>query len=263
MHPLSPPGPRRPVVVIAHPGHELRIHGWLEEVRPVVHVLSDGSGPTGQGRLDAVRRTLAQIGAREGAVFGRVPDAELYAALLGRRFEPLDQLADELTNELVTADADAVVTDAAEGYNPAHEVCWLLARAAVRRLAWRGRSLSHFDFTLVARPDDCLFAHRPRAVWHRLDPAALGRKLAAAREYPGLSGDVDEALTRYGAGAFAVECLRPVDPAAATPPTPEPFYERHGARRVAAGRYQEVIRFLDHLAPLAAALRARRSPTAA
>jgi hypothetical protein len=33
-----------------------------------------------------------------------------------------------------------------------------------------------------------------------------------------------------------------------------PFYERHGARRVAEGRYRTVIRYREHVRPIAAAL---------
>ena len=34
----------RAALVVAHPGHELRVHGWLEVARPVVCVSTDGSG---------------------------------------------------------------------------------------------------------------------------------------------------------------------------------------------------------------------------
>ena len=35
---------QRAVLVVAHPGHELRVHGWLELARPTVCILTDGSG---------------------------------------------------------------------------------------------------------------------------------------------------------------------------------------------------------------------------
>jgi len=35
-----------------------------------------------------------------------------------------------------------------------------------------------------------------------------------------------------------------------------PFYEQHGERQVAAGHYTQVLRFRDHVRPVAAALRA-------
>src|SRR5262249_34481437 len=42
----------------AHPGHEVRLHGWLEMVRPEVFILTDGSGATGQSRLNATTTLL-------------------------------------------------------------------------------------------------------------------------------------------------------------------------------------------------------------
>lgn len=32
----------RAALVVAHPGHELRVYGWLEQARPRVFVLTDG-----------------------------------------------------------------------------------------------------------------------------------------------------------------------------------------------------------------------------
>ena len=35
---------RRPALLLGHPGHELKVLGWLAENRPRVYVLTDGSG---------------------------------------------------------------------------------------------------------------------------------------------------------------------------------------------------------------------------
>jgi hypothetical protein len=45
-------------LIIAHPGHEIRVHGWLERAKPVVYVLTDGSGRSGQSRLASTARLL-------------------------------------------------------------------------------------------------------------------------------------------------------------------------------------------------------------
>ncbi|HUE39393.1 MAG TPA: hypothetical protein VMR29_07805 [Candidatus Binatia bacterium] len=42
--------------VVAHPGHELRVHHWMERVRPVVCVLTNGSGASGCSRIRYVTR---------------------------------------------------------------------------------------------------------------------------------------------------------------------------------------------------------------
>jgi len=90
-----------------------------------------------------------------------------------------------------------------------------------------------------------------------LTAAELERKLAAAREYPEMAGEVERAFQRHGVEPFRVECLRAVDlgvdvEALVTDP---PFYEVHGERQVAAGHYQRVLRFREHFLPVARALR--------
>jgi len=48
-----------PAVIIAHPGHELRVHYWLEQAKPAVCVLTDGSGRTQKSRLDSTTGVLS------------------------------------------------------------------------------------------------------------------------------------------------------------------------------------------------------------
>src|SRR5436309_1960907 len=92
--PANLPGGARPPVMgrqtallIAHPGHELRIHGWLERARPLTFVLTDGSGSDGRPRLQSTADVLARVGARPGGVFGRLSDSAFYQALLDLRFD--------------------------------------------------------------------------------------------------------------------------------------------------------------------------------
>ena len=82
---LRPPStdPARPAaLVVAHPGHEISLHGWLERVKPVVFVLTDGSGQRGVSRLSSTTRVLERAGARRGPVYGRFTDGRIYDALL-------------------------------------------------------------------------------------------------------------------------------------------------------------------------------------
>jgi hypothetical protein len=55
--------------------------------------------------------------------------------------------------------------------------------------------------------------------------------------------------------AFRVECLRPVGNASKHDYEPL-FYELYGEKLVAAGRYEKVIRYYEHMLPLARAIRA-------
>ena len=101
-------------------------------------------------------------------------------------------------------------------------------------------------------------ASRDEAIWIRLDDAALYRKIDAALQYPELRPEVHGALERFGRGAFAVECLRPVTAARAADTVDDepPFYERYGEQRVREGRYAEIIRHRQHVQPVRAAIEA-------
>ncbi len=245
---------RRAALVVAHPGHELRVHRWLELARPTVFVLTDGSGNHGASRLASTTALLDRTGAAPGSIYGRLSDRDLYRAILDADLDLFTDLADELAQGL--RDVEVVAGDAVEGYNPGHDVCRLLLNAAVLRLEAEGRTIANFDFPLIGAPDDCLAAERGAALRLELDEEALQRKLAAARTYPELAAEVDAALANHGSDRFRVECLRPVryglDIAGLT--SHPPFYETHGEKRVAMGLYGEVIRFQSHLAPLATGL---------
>ena len=246
-----------PVLFVAHPGHELRVWGWMETARPVVCVLTDGSGSGAEGRLESTARLLRRSNATAGRVFGRMSDREVYTALLEHDHGTFLGLADELAELLVAREADCVVGDAIEGYNPTHDLCRLILNAAVR-MAGRGREalISNHDYLLVGAPGQCPDHLRASAWILELDEAVLARKLEAARSYPELASEVDAALARFGPDPFRIECLRPADAMERYGWDPEevPFFERHGEDRVAAGVYRDVIRFREHLLPAADAL---------
>ena len=80
--------------------------------------------------------------------------------------------------------------------------------------------------------------------------------MTAAKGYTQLAGEVFAALERTTVEAFRVECLRPVDSSAESYPCEDPpFYEQYGEKQVAAGYYHQVLRYQEHIAPLAEALR--------
>lgn len=250
-------GYARPALVVAHPGHELRVFGWLERAAPVVCVLTDGSGSGGEGRLESTTAVLAGTGARPGPVYGWMSDRAIYTAILDGDAARFCHLADELAAMMLDGEVDCVVADAVEGYNPSHDVCRLVVNAALR-LAGRacGRPIAAYDFLLVGAPDRCDEPLRDRALWLSLDDAALARKLRAARGYPALAAEVEHALERYGAAPFRTECLRPVDltDPYGWPCHERPYYETYGEKRVAEGAYPRVLRFGEHVRPLADAL---------
>ena len=258
---ISPTFPgRRAALVIAHPGHELRVHAWVELAQPLAFVLTDGSGHTGQSRLASTSRLLDQTGASSGGIYGRLTDRALYAAILGGDVDLFAGLARELAQALVDERIDYVVGDAFEGHNPGHDLCRVIIDAAAELAGRAGQRVACLDFPLVGRPDGCPPALAAQAISLALDDAAFARKLAAMHAYVELAGEVSAALTETGFVAFRIECLRPVCDGG--PPEDPPYYECYGERQVMAGHYGRVLRYREHFAPLEAALRRRIEATA-
>src|ERR1700730_3576329 len=71
----------RAALVIGHPGHELRVYGWLASARPQVFILTDGSGTTGIGRTASSSRVLAGAGSPLGKICAPFSDAGIYEAI--------------------------------------------------------------------------------------------------------------------------------------------------------------------------------------
>jgi hypothetical protein len=255
---VPPTTERRAAVVVAHPGHELRVHGWLERHRPIVFVLTDGSGGGAGSRLESTRRVVRNAGATEGSIFGRISDRDLYAAMMRGDQAFFIALADELAAAVVAADRDLVVCDAREGYNSAHDLCWYLVEAAVALASHAGgRRVTTLEFPLAGAPAQAAAVAVNGSVRLALDAAAFERKMAAAFAYPEMAGELQAALARFSADAFRVECLTPANHAVGAEYVPgaAPFYETYGEQQVAAGVYATVLREREHMMPLVTSLR--------
>jgi hypothetical protein len=242
-------------LVVAHPGHEVCVYGWLESARPRLFILTDGSGRNGQSRLKSAAALLAELGLQPGSIFGRFTDRNFYSAVIAQDTELFLSLARELAAAFVREEITSVAGDAAEGYNSTHDLCRALINAAVV-MAQRssGREIANYDFTVVGQPGTCPENLRADALWRRLEESVFQRKLAATREhYPELLAEIEETLQGMKQGP-RVECLRPARSDELLEEQALPFYERHGQAQVAAGHYAQVIRYREHVRPLMEAL---------
>jgi hypothetical protein len=207
--------------------------------------------------LGSTTHILRQAGARIGTIFGWVTDVDLYHAILCRNSEFFIGLAEELSQQLYEQEIEYVVGDAIEGYNPAHDLCRLIINSAMVIAKNRRRIvLDNFDFLLAGRPDACPAENHGGRITLRLNDQELEAKLKAAHDYRELQDEVDITLNNYGCEAFRTECLRPVTYTNGGYDLQEtPFYERYGEKQVKAGLYRDVIRYREHMIPLAEALR--------
>lgn len=239
-------------LVVAHPGHELRVFGWLEISRPKVFVITDGSGRFNQSRVRSTAALLEKVGASPGTIFGRLTDQEAYKAILNNDAGLFVELANELSDSFVANGIDYVVGDARERYNPVHDLCRSITDAAAAHASRRlGRQVRTFSFSVVDK--GCLCGHLGvNKIVIGIDKDRLTRKLVAANSYSELKGEVSDALATTPLDAFRTEFLYEVSSSrnGDCTCTDVPFYERYGEQQVAAGHYQESICYARHIAPL-------------
>jgi hypothetical protein len=242
--------------VVAHPGHELRVHHWLELARPTVWVLTDGSGHGDRGRVASSAAVVERAGALPGGFFGGLADRDAYRLLLDGDATPWLELVDRLAGSLLERGTGYVVADAVEGFNPVHDLCRVIADRAVALAEQGGATIARYGFPLEAGPAAPLPGLLADAEVIELDDQAIGRKLAAARGYREMANEVDRTLAAHGSEVFRRELLRLVDPAAAPArwfPGP-PYYEEYGTLQVERGFYERVVRFREHFLPVAEAI---------
>lgn len=241
----------KPLLLIAHPGHELRIWEWVSKRRPHVLILTLGDGATGKSRLAASLNGLAARGIRVRTDWlVPVSDTAIYRALLGEARSPFPEWIARLKLVITRERITEIVADEAEGYNPTHDLCRAMANILVSRMVAEGHEVRNLEFPLVGHPCD------PRrkadlAEELTLDPEALHGKIAAMRAYgvasqqPRLCEEGEAALQQFGEAAFAQECLYVAQPAythVAGDAVPPPHFETVGEQRQAAGYYKQVIR---------------------
>ena len=247
-------------LVIGHPGHELRVLGWVRAAKPLVAILTDGSGADGVPRIDQTTKLLDDALARRSTLYGVATDREMYRAILEQDLDYFRKLSSRLADQLCEHQIEQVTGDSIEGYNPTHDVCSVVIDRAARLASMRmGIEIQHRAFPLVGAPQPAGQGTDREGL--RLTPDELALKLADIRQYARSAGgtlvtEVEDLLQRFGEQAFAEELFERVDLASTLSAfdTHKPFYETYGARQVAADKYRFVIRYREHFEPIVRAL---------
>jgi hypothetical protein len=255
--------PLRPLLFCAHPGHELRLYAWLRRAQPTICFLTDGSGLDGAPRLARSRAVAETTGAVPGSVYGFAPDRAIYAALLAGDVTMFAELARRIGTIVVEDGHASIVADAAEGYNPSHDVARIVADAAVAIARTRGARVENYAYPVVGHPRRMPNGCRPGPYTLSLNDPMLHEKIACGRAYSVAAGgilasQVDEALERFGNEAFREEHVFAVDPDVdliAMFDGERPWYDAYGREQAGAGRYPHAIGWAEHVRPVALALR--------
>ena len=246
-------------LVVAHPGHELLVYGWMKSHAPRVFVFSDGSGREGGGRIHCSEEVVKAAGAQPGDVFGPLRDRMIYDAVLNGNHELFLQLAADLKDAWIRDEVDTILSDAYERRILGHDVCRLVVGAAIHAFTEAtGRTVENFAYPIGGyygnRPPSC--AASP--VELSLDDATFDEKHKVARNYPDpvIQHEIDVFTEKMGMDGVRTERIfRVEDRTGFDDDEPDsPLYEKHGEEQVKAGHYPETIRYAEHVKPLARAL---------
>lgn len=257
------PCPPRALLAIAHPGHELFVHGWLEQSRPLVAILTDGSGRCKASRLHYTSAVMASAGAAPSSLFGAYSDRRIYEALLNQEHPLFVELGNALVDLLVAQSIELVVGDAYERAILTHDVWRALVDGAVAKASrCTQRGITNLEFPIEPEQTNSTSdpAKRHASAGHanltsvnakELSSVAVARKLRAAEAYEPLQVEISALLQARGREWMAYESFSPSRAVWTKDcPTRPPRYEVHGRRLVENQLYPEVIGFERHVRPL-------------
>lgn len=190
---------------IAHPGHELRLHGFLEQAKPWVFILTDGSHRTGadimfesikaidkatkfgsKGKLDlksdSWKKTFKHSFPGNPPEKEHIKDIQIFSELINQKTDFMAAHIAFMAQNFIKYDVDYLVADPSEGFNVVHEINRVMADAAIDLVkGMTGKQILNYDFA-IDQPfntninDECIHII--------LDDDAVERKLTAMMKYP-------------------------------------------------------------------------------
>lgn len=193
-------------LAIAHPGHELRLHGFLEQAKPFVFILTDNSEAKGQDLMwesikvidratkqgitnitpeklkDPFMRKVLKISLKDGEDKNHVKDSMIEYEVVNRHTDFLNYYVDFMADNLIRFKINYLVCDASEDYHLTHEVVRMLCDLAILRVKQRtGDDIILYDYAVTKPYDSIVHEHCIRV---ELNDDAVERKLHAVCSYP-------------------------------------------------------------------------------
>ncbi|MGP8122501.1 MAG: hypothetical protein ACLP8B_18510 [Xanthobacteraceae bacterium] len=237
----------RPALFVAHPGHELRLFGWMLREKPVCMVLTTGSrSGTDKTRVRASADLLTAVGGHRSELFGVVLDRDFYAAVLAGNATPFLRWKDAAVEVLVSTRPESLVIDGWQLYSVAHDLTHVVGRLAAEEASHRlGYQIRVLQYDVVPSSLGGAVRGGPCVSCVNLSERELAEKRAAIDGYPGIELEVIELRRLEGDDHARTESLFLPPPLERLlePPDDVPKYESFGEQRRAAGIYSDVIRW--------------------
>lgn len=269
-------------ISIAHPGHELRLYGFLQKAKPFIFLLTDGTSRNNPCRREHTRALLPpSYNERKESFFdladyskpegeGRnIRDAHIYTELLAGRLYFFEYYTKFMAGLFVQKKIDYVVADASEGQHVIHEMCRIMTDTAIRLVKkTTGKTIVNYEYS-VTRPynegltEDCIHVELDDETYNgkinavaNYHPSILSELkpnltldlnvILQLREMPKGMGEVKNILKHVNPDFFRNEYIRPY----IYKEHEKPFYETNGEKLVSDGKYAEVIYYEKHIKPI-------------
>jgi len=250
---------KKSLLIIGHPGHELRAFKFIKDHKPDVVIITDGSGSQHSSRIANSIKILDSLGSRCINSFNPFTDKEIYDFILNENIPAIEKIRDIILNEVLAQGYDLLIGDALEGFNPTHDLCRYIINSvvkkanlenrdhAIKNISYKLDSVSSIKSNLIS--DESVFNFF-------LSEKEFNEKYTAALNYPELEFELDKAIQLYGKDAFMNEEYEVVEDIEMISnwSAPCPFYENYGKEKVRDGVYQQSIEFEKHMKPIAMAL---------
>jgi hypothetical protein len=244
------------VLIMAHPGHELLCHGWLESAKPKVYCLASGGGSSKIGRKQRSIDLIEATGSSTSACFGQWSDWEVYNFMLSLDCQPLVEWIRLIQADLSQMSTEVMmIGDMLEGYSPAHDLC----RHAINCIA-ELRSIPpqcNLSIPLNGKPSPHPLPGFPVGFCHSCDGETTRRKIEVATRFYDLKEEVEERIKHTPIHFFSNEFFYQTDrlPYRAYDSDKAPYYETYGRMRVAEGKFHQAIGFEANIKPMILKLR--------
>jgi hypothetical protein len=232
---------------VAHPGHELRLHGWMSREKPICMILTTGSrSGSDTTRLQASAEVIEAAGGRSSELFGAVLDRDLYNFILAGDAAPFRRWKATLADILVSGRVTRLVIDGWQLYSVSHDLAHVMGRLAASEASRRlGHEIELLQYDVVPALLGGPIDVSSPACCVTLSDRELTAKLAAVDSYPGIELELIELKQIEKEAHARMEGLfapPPLD-AIMRPPDAPPKYEAYGEARQAKGIYKDVIRW--------------------
>lgn len=232
---------------VAHPGHELRLYGWVLREKPICMVLTTGSrSGTDKERLQASADLITAAGGKRSELFGAVLDRDLYGAVLAGNAEPFQRWKETIVEVLIRNRPKRLVIDGWQLYSVTHDLAHIIGRLAVNQASRRlGYQIDVLEYEVVPPPLAGFVQVGSRVCCVNLSEHELTKKLSAIDTYPGIELELIELRQIMGDEHACTESLflPPPFDQLIKPPHEAPRYEAYGEGRRAQGIYNDVIRW--------------------